>query len=287
MRILVTGAGGMLGGEIMKVFSKHELIAPEPIYLDVRNYDQVMSFEKHKPDFIFHLAAATDHIACEFNPADAYMTNTIGTFNMVRLAESLNIPILYMSTGGIFDGEQQFYTEWDLPNPVNHYSRSKYYGEMAIKEYSKHYIVRAGWMMGGGLSREKKFVGKIFKKIQSEVRQIHAINDVFGSPTYATDLAKEIKNIIKMPAGIYHCANSGRASRYDVAVEFIKCLGLEKEVTIIPKTFLEYYRENKLLCPYTKNEVVESTILLPMRCWQDALKEYAEKEFVPCLQRTF
>lgn len=284
MRILMTGSGGMLGQAIQQVFTKHEFINPKSFQLDVRNYEQVILFRNLRPDIIFHLAAATDHIACEFMPSDAYMTNTIGTQNMVELARDLDIPIVYISTGGVFEGNKPFYVEDDMPCPINSYSRSKYYGEILVKFYKKHFIIRSGWMMGGGPKDDKKFVNKIFKQIQEGARNIHAISDVFGSPTYAKDLAEGIREIIKMDFGIYHCANSGIASRYDVAKVFVRCLGIDKLVKVIPRTFTEFYSENKLACPYTKNEVIESSKIPPLRFWEEALKEYTEKEFKPCLK---
>lgn len=279
----------MVGSELCREFSTlHELITPDKIYLDVRNINQVMSFKETRPDIIIHLAAATDHIACEFNPQDAYMTNTIGTMNMLTLAKKTNARFIYLSTCGIFDGSMPRYTESDIPNPINHYSRSKYFGEILCRSYSNHAIIRSGWMMGGGPKNDKKFCNKIFHQIIGGAKQIYAINDIFGSPTWSNDLAVEIKEISLNDklSGIFHCANFGEVSRYEVAKEFVYALGLSSRIEVIGLSFEDYHKKFKLNCPYTKTEVCMSQKLPPMRYWKDALYEYTRKEFLPCLQAT-
>lgn len=281
MLILITGANGTLGTAICeKLKDKHSILAPTSIYLDVRNSAQVMSYASKPIELIIHLAAETDHIACEFSPLEPYMTNTIGTQNMVDLAEKCDCPIAYLSTGGIFDGKKDFYVEKDKPNPINHYSKSKYFGEKLVGLYPKHFIFRTGWMMGGGPRGDKKFVNKIFKLIQEGSKSITAISDIYGSPTYACDLAELIWSLVNLcQFGTYHLVNGGVASRYDVAQEFINILGLKDKVIVHPQKFRDYYKTNQLLCPYTMNEVLKSTKINPMRHWREALKDYAEKDF--------
>jgi dTDP-4-dehydrorhamnose reductase len=277
MHILITGAKGTLGRYLCPVLKDHTLITPDTIYLDVRNHDQVMSFADKKIDSIIHLAAETDHIACEFNPSEAYLINTIGTANMIDLAKSLNIPMLYLSTCGIFDGHNT-----NIPNPINHYSRSKYYGELLCQQYHKHRIVRTGWLLGGGPYADKKFVGKIYRQIQEGAKTLYAITDVYGSPTYAEDLAQEIKYIILNEGfgHIFYRANMSFASRYEVASHMISCLGLSNTIKLIPKTYEEYFQQFPQNCHHTKNEVCSSSILTPMRPWQEALSDYLKKEFI-------
>jgi dTDP-4-dehydrorhamnose reductase len=285
MRILVTGSNGMLGSSVKRVFKDHDLILTTSIDLDVRNIDQVMSFADRKPDLILHLAAETDHIKSQFNPSDAYLTNHTGTQNMVELASLLDIPIVYISTGGIFDGKKKRYTEDDTPCPINHYGRSKYYGELSISSYPKHYIVRSGWAMGGGPNIDKKFINKIYKQILSGSKILWGISDVYGNPTYTMDFAKTLKNVVegKIPYGIYNSCGKGRASRYEVLKEFVKNLNLQKKLKLIPITYDDYLKKFPFSCPHTKSEVLsiaklEKTGLSAMRDWHESLAEYA-KEF--------
>lgn len=286
MRVLVTGSKGMLGTSVSKVFKDHDLLLTNSTELDVRNFDQVMSWAKSKPNVILHLAAETDLVRAEFNPGDAYMTNHTGTLNMAHLAETLNVPIVYIGTAGIFDGKKKIYKEEDKANPLHHYGRSKYYGELAVKQYKKHYIVRAGWAMGGGPEVDKKFINKIYKLAKSGAKKLYGINDMYGNPTYTMDFAMTLKNIVeKRPEyGTYNSGGKGSASRLAVLKEFIKLLGLSKKIEIIPVTDKEFCKLFPSGYPKTGSEVLsikklEKSGLSAMRDWQSALAEYA-KEFI-------
>jgi dTDP-4-dehydrorhamnose reductase len=285
LNILVTGSNGMLGTSVKKVFKDHNLILTDINELDVRNIQQVMFYTSFKLDVILHLAAETDLIKAQFNPADAYLTNHTGTQNMVELAKTLEIPIVYIGTAGIFDGQKKIYTENDSANPIHHYGRSKYFGEIAVKSYPKHYIVRGGWGMGGGPKIDKKFINKVFKQIQQGQKTLYGIKDIYGNPTYAVDLAKTIKNILESQAefGTYHSSGKGVASRFEVLKAFVNFLGLSRKLKLIPLTYKEYSKLFPLQTPPTRSEVLsivklENTGLSAMRDWQLALSDYA-KEF--------
>jgi dTDP-4-dehydrorhamnose reductase len=286
MKALISGCKGMLGVSVQKVFSDWDLILTDSIELDVRNIKQVMSYAKQKPDIILHLAAETDHFKAEFNPTDAYLTNHTGTQNMVELARLLDIPIVYIGTAGIFDGEKDLYTEEDQPNPINHYGRSKYYGECAVRLYPKHYILRSGWAMGGGPEIDKKFINKVYKQIMDGAKTLYGITDIYGTPTYTYDFALTMREIIEqsVPYGIYHCSGMGKASRFDVLKAFVECMGISITVKLVPMTYDEYHDKFPLQCPYTKSEVLDISKICKlkvshMRWWRDALTEYTEQYY--------
>lgn len=291
--ILVTGAGGMLGEAVAEVFKEHKLVLTDInmvnterekiLYLDVSQHSQVKEWERAELDLIIHLAAETDLERCEKYPSQAYMTNTIGTANMVELARRKDIPIVYISTAGVFDGEVDVYLDDDIPNPLNHYGRSKYYGSLICQQYDKAYILRAGFMMGGGKDKDKKFVNKIYKQIKEGAKEIFALEDVYGSPTYTYDLARTIKKVVldNFLPGIYNCAGEGRASRYDVACKIVEFLGVDVKVTPVK---MGYFRET-FFCPRSKNETLTNIRLKKygihtMRPWEEALKEYITKDFI-------
>ncbi len=286
MRALVTGNNNsMLNSAIVKVFNEDEIIMPGSLYLDIRNIKQVMSYANQKFDIILHTAAETDHMACESIPSEAYLTNFVGTQNIVELAKRLNTILIYIGTAGIFDGAKEVYTERDIPNPINHYGRSKYYGECAVQLYPQHYIVRSGWAMGGGPAIDKKFINKVFQQIEAGNTTLYGITDIYGTPTYTMDFAQTIKNIIEGDCafGIYHASGFGKASRFDVLRQFVHYLNLDKFVDLVPMTYNEYHAKFPLQCPYTKSEVlsidkIRGLGVSAMRPWQLALEEYA-KEF--------
>ena len=110
--------------------------------------------EAFGPDYLFHVGAYTDLEYCELNADDTYATNTMAVENAVLIANAHGIPVVYISTAGIFDGKKGTYDDWDAPNPIGHYARSKYAGERYVIENAERYLVcRAGWMMGGGAAQ--------------------------------------------------------------------------------------------------------------------------------------
>ena len=170
-KIYMAGSGGMLGLAFYEEFNESYNLKCSDIevnedwltHLDFRNYqtylEQVKSFE---PQWLFHLGAHTDLEFCELNKNDAYETNTKSVEHAVSISNELGIPLLYISTAGIFGGEKEFYDEADKPNPLGHYGNSKYLGELYVQDNSMEYIIcRAGWMMGGGEEKDKKFVQKL------------------------------------------------------------------------------------------------------------------------------
>lgn len=286
MRILITGADGMLGADIQNHFGTEELITTDIHNLDERYWADVEKWKDKNLSLIVHLAAETDLEYCQQNQEMAYWTNTTGTIHMCRLADELKIPLVYISTAGIFDGKEAQYSDDDEPMPINVYGRSKYYGELAVKQLNKYYVFRAGWMMGGGPEKDKKFVNKVISATKDNKGTLFAIDDIWGSPTYTWDLAKTIKNCISnsISYGVYNCVGEGRASRYDVAKKIIEYLELEN-VVIEPVGGIHF--DNDYSCPRPKSEVLINDRLsawIPnvcsMRPWQDSLKEYLERYYV-------
>ena len=159
-RIYIAGAGGMLGEAFKKVFENdYDLLCTDIdvneewlSFLDFRDREEYLkSVQSFKPDYLFHLGAFTDLEYCEKNPDETYITNTLSVENAVFISNLINIPILYISTAGIFDGKKDTYDDWDVPNPLGHYARSKYAGELYVQaNFNRHLICRAGWMMGAG-----------------------------------------------------------------------------------------------------------------------------------------
>lgn len=292
-RIYIAGAGGMLGEAFHSVFSADfELKCTDKdvneswlSYLDFREYEKykadVISF---KPDFLFHLGAYTDLEFCENNVDDSYATNTISVENAVNIANSLNIPILYISTAGIFDGGKDLYDDWDSPNPLGVYARSKYMGERFVVENANRYLVcRAGWMMGGGEKKDKKFINKIFKQIIAGSTELHIVNDKDGTPTYTVDFANNVKVLLEKEYwGLYNMVCGGQTSRIEVARELLKILKLESKISIneVDSSFFkkEYFAER----PASErliNKKLDLRNVNVMRDWRIALKEYIDDKY--------
>ena len=259
-------------------------------FLDFRDFEKykedVLRFQ---PDYLFHLGAYTDLEYCENHQDDTYLTNTTSVENAVYIANQLNIPLLYISTAGIFDGQKDFYDDWDEPNPLGHYARSKYMGERYVREHAKrHIICRAGWMMGGGPKKDKKFINKIIKQLAKGTRDLHVVNDKDGTPTYTVDFAKNVKYLFEKEYwGLYNLVCNGETSRREVAEELVSILGLTDEVTFHEVTS-DYFKEVYYAPRPTSERLINKKLNLRkanlMRDWKVSLKEYVAEYFTEYLE---
>ena len=292
-KIYMAGVGGMLGEAFYKVFNEKYLLKCTDIdvneewlsYLDFRLEDDykkdVLEFN---PDFLFHIGAYTDLEYCELNEKDTYLTNTQSVEYAVNIANELNIPLLYISTAGIFDGKKSFYDETDKPNPLGHYACSKYLGEVFVQENSKDYIIcRAGWMMGGGESKDKKFIQKLIKQINDGSTLLKVVNDKLGTPTYTHDFANNVKLLVeKEQRGLFNMVCEGMTGRFEVAQELVSLLGLQDkiEVTEVSSDYFakEYFAERPA-CERLVNKRLNDLGLNIMRDWKVALKEYLDNYY--------
>ena len=288
MKILVTGAAGMLGSALCptltqrghKVFATDLAPADEGIeYLDVRSYMQIEEIAKKvKPAMVMHLAAETDVDKCELEPDHAFLTNTIGTQNVALICQKQKIVMVYISTIGVFYGDKhEPYTEFDDPNPINVYGRSKLEGEKIVQSLLRsYYIVRAGWMMGGGPKKDKKFICKIIEQMK-KTNVLKAVNDKIGSPTYTVDFSRCLTGLIETGYyGLYHCTNKGYGSRFDVAKKIVDFLG-RTDVTVEPVSSAYFpLSAARARSEMSRNHKLELLGKDTMRNWEDALKEYID-----------
>lgn len=289
MKVLVTGANGMLADALCPLLRENGFITyltdingvdeKEIFKMDIRNKEEAIRIAgQFKPDIIMHLAAETDVDKCELNPKHAYESNTKGTENMVVVAETMDVPMVYISTGAVFDGEKsELYIETDSPNPISIYGKSKFEGERIItSRLNKYYIFRAGWMIGG-YGKDKKFVAKIVDLVKIK-KEIPVVTDKFGSPTFTKDFSKGILSVISTGRyGCYHMVNEGRCSRFDIAKKIVKYMDRE-DVVIKPVTSEAF----PLPAPRGRSEMLANHRLTlmgmnHMRPWQEALEEYIEE----------
>lgn len=292
-RVFVTGCGGMLGAAVYAHFSPISTVLATDIDLnepwlesvDVRDYWQVMRrVHDFRPHLIINLAAMTDLETCERNPEDAWLTNALGAENVGLVASALGITYVYVSTAGVFDGKRDVYTDFDLPNPLSHYARSKYHGEAwTTRSVERHFVLRAGWMMGGG-RKDKKFIGKVRRQIDAGVETIYAVTDKLGTPTYTVDFACGIQRVVESEAyGLYNQVCVGTASRYGVAVALVDALGLSDRVYVKPVRSDHFAAEYFAMRPASEqlvNMKLRARGLDVMRDWRICLKEYIKENGV-------
>ena len=245
--------------------------------MDVRDSRQVKCvFGETCPDLVFHLAARTDVDGCEQQPDEAYRTNTVGTQNIALACQAVNIPLVYISTISVFDGSKcEPYTEFDTPNPQSWYSRSKYEGEKIVERLlQRYYIVRAGWMFGGG-PEDKKFVAKIIELARTH-SELKIVDDKFGSPTYTRDFSRAVIKLSQTGwYGLYHSVNTGTpCSRYEFAQKILEYAGIQNcKLTPVSSAWFPLAAPRPRM-EATRNLHAELLGLDLMRPWQIALADY-------------
>ena len=292
-KIYIAGCGGMLGEAFHKVFDDNFILKCTDIdvnddwlsFLDFRDYEAYKKdVEEFNPDYLFHLGAYTDLEYCEENPDDTYSTNTLAVENAVYISNKLQIPLLYISTAGIYDGAKETYDDWDLPNPLGHYARSKYAGEVYVEKNSFRYLIcRAGWMMGSGPKKDKKFIQKIMRQLKDGKKELFVVDDKLGTPTYTVDFARNVKLLLEKEMwGLYNMVCGGMTGRYEVAEELINILNLSNEIKVTPVDSdywkKVYYAER----PPSERLVakkLELRGLNVMRDWRGCLKEYISEYY--------
>jgi len=230
--ILVTGANGMVGSYVKEVFAGEKLYLSDVPEMDVTDRGKVGKiFAEAKPQAVIHLAAKTDVDKCETEIDDAYRANALGTMNVAQACAKSGAVMVYISTGGVFAGDQaEPYTEFDEPAPPTVYAKSKYQGELYVKQFlQKYFILRAGWMIGGG-KKDIKFVAKM-AALLAEKPEVKAVDDKFGTITYARQLVKTIKRLLATELyGTYHVVSGGVCNRYDIALEIARLTGSKARI---------------------------------------------------------
>jgi dTDP-4-dehydrorhamnose reductase len=278
----------MLGAAFHAIFSNgYEILASDidvnEEWLTFCDFRDSAAYRNHvrnfRPDYLFHLGAHTDLEYCEENVDDAYLTNTISVENAVYIANELDIPILYISTAGIFDGRKDTYDDWDIPNPLGHYARSKFAAEVFVQSNCRRYLIcRAGWMMGGGPRKDKKFVQKIMRQLKEGKQDLYIVNDRLGTPTYTYDFARNVRRLLESGYwGLYNMVCEGLTSRLDVAKEILCIVGLEKDVRIHEVSSDHFKKEYFAQRPPSErltNRKLALRGLNDMSHWRVALREY-------------
>ncbi len=261
IKTLIFGAGGMLGTELCAVFPNSVKLKHTDI--DIRDREKVIGYIKSKrPDVVINAAAYTAVDDCEDNQDLAFDVNGKAPGYIAEACALMGAKLMHYSTDYIFNGSKKEYIESDIPDPINAYGSSKLIGEKNIIEKMDNYmIVRTSWLYG---THGKNFVDTMLM-LSGKMDAVKVVDDQFGKPTYAFDLAMKTKEILNHPPGIYHITNEGVCSWFEFASAIIK--------NVVPCTSDEFPR--KAMRP--KYSVLANTKTTPMRHWRDALAEYLNK----------
>jgi dTDP-4-dehydrorhamnose reductase len=276
MKVLIIGAEGMLGHDLEAVLGVEHEISTTTIYtLDITDLEKtVKTLGEINPDVVVHAAAFTDVDGSEERADLAYQVNVMGTRNVAVACQKTDSALVYISTDYVFDGTKGTpYQEYDQTNPLGMYGKTKYLGEVQVRDLlDKFYIVRTSWLYG---YHGPNFVATMLG-LAEKMDHIKVVADQIGSPTYTVDLAEAINQLIKTPAyGIYHVTNSDHCSWYEYAQLIFQMRGVEVELE--PVSTEEFGSP----APRPRYSVLDNYNwrmqgFPPIRSYQDALKDYLE-----------
>ena len=284
MKILITGANGMLAKEVKEKFEKgNEVILTDVAELDITNEKAVFDFiTELKPEYIINCAAYTAVDKAEENYELADKINGDGPTNLAKAAKAAGAKLVHISTDYVFGGDLDIskdYKEGDSKAPVTAYGKTKLHGEQGIENsMEEYYIFRTAWLYGIG---GNNFV-KTMTKLGSTKDELNVVAAQHGSPTYAKDLSDIIYQAIekKIPYGIYHATNQGYTTWYEFTKEILAEQGIKCKVN--PVTTEEYIEMMKIVqakrpfnSQMSKDKLLEQGIKVPD--WKDGLKRYLEE----------
>jgi dTDP-4-dehydrorhamnose reductase len=237
MKVLLTGAGGQLGLDLLDAFADHEVVGLTRAELDVADEPAVAAaVGDHAPDLVLNAAAWTDVDGCEADPERAHRVNALGPWWLARACLRTGATLVTVSTDYVFsgppergpDGHLRGWTEFDPIRPLNAYGRSKAAGEQLVREtLPAHHIVRTAWLCG---ARGDNFV-RTMLRLGGERDELQVVDDEVGSPTFCRDLARAVRALaVSGRHGTVHLVNEGRCSRHELASRALELAGIDVPV---------------------------------------------------------
>lgn len=275
MKVLITGANGQLGRELIKRLQGTDFLATDSAKMDITDQKKTLQvITEYEPDVVIHGAAYTNVDGAEVNPEAAYKVNAIGTQNVAAACLKCDAKMVYVSTDYVFDGTLgRAYNEFDKTNPQSVYGKTKLAGEVLAKHIlNRLYIVRTSWLYGDG----NNFV-RTMLKLGQERAELKVVNDQYGCPTSAKDLVEAILQLLGTEHyGTYHAANTGVTTWYGFAKKIFE-ISRNNKVEVLSQSTEELSRP----APRPKYSPLENMMLgltvgNMMRPWEEALQSYVD-----------
>ncbi|MBD0370346.1 MAG: dTDP-4-dehydrorhamnose reductase [Pyrinomonadaceae bacterium] len=280
MKLLVTGAGGMVGRAVAAHCASlgDEVLACDHAALDITDAAALGGFfERERPEAVINCAAWTDVDACQSNPERAFLVNTLGPENLAVNCRRRGALLVTLSTDYVFDGEKEgFYTQRDDPNPQSVYAAAKLEGERRAQAASaRTIVVRTGWIFGEG---GRNFLSTAVRRVLAGER-LKLIRDAYGTPTYAPELAARLRRLAERDIpGIFHVVSGGEGASYE---EFVQSAltGLAHDRALLESvSFSSLQRpaprpvNSRLACLLS-----EALGMKPLPHWQEGLKDFVAR----------
>lgn len=281
-KVLIIGANGQMGRELVKTFNSENVIPLTRNELDILDFKKVKEkIEEIKPDILINTAAFHKTDECEKEIERSFAVNAFALKNLAEICKEHDATLVHFSTDYVFDGKKgRPYTEEDMPFPLNVYGISKLAGEYFVRGLEKHLLIRTAYLFGvAGSSQKRTNLVETLLEVGRKGKA-RLVDDHIFSPTYAIDLAEKVRELIERGKyGLYHLTNMGECSVYDFARKIYE---IESINPIIEKTSLSESNSNpsKAKRPYYSvlNSInLKKAGISEMRRWEEALEAYFEK----------
>ncbi len=283
MKILITGAAGKLGSQLVQLLATTNEVVSVDIVGNVDRHLDIVDYRACRevicstaPDIVLHAAAWTDVNGCAHDPQKALRINGVGTHNIAAVCAQLDVPMLYVSTNEVFDGKRtEPYLEFDTTNPGNAYAYSKWYGERAVMQINpRHYVVRTAWLFAHGGSN---FIQAILSAAKAD-KSLRVVTNEVANPTYTNDLATAITRLIETERyGIYHLVNEGAVSRWQFARYILDKCGYKE--TPIERISLQQWPRPSLPPEYTAlSNIAAASLGIQLRPWREGVDAFLRAE---------
>ncbi len=276
MRVLVTGARGLLGAAILREFHDATLYAYGHQELDVADEDAVTAaVASAKPDAVINCAAYNDVDAAERNASTALRVNAFGVLALARAARRAGAALVHYSTDFVFDGEtDRPYTEEDTPRPRGVYAASKLLGDWFAADAGRAYVLRVESLFGEpGADSRRGSLGTIVDRIRAGA-EVPVFIDRTVSPTYTLDIARSTRAVLErqLAPGVYHCVNTGAVSWAVVAEEAARLIGQPLRMKPLTLESANLAAPRPRYCALSPGRLAAAGVVMPP--WQDALTRY-------------
>ncbi len=278
MKILITGASGMLGSALQSVLRPgHDVIGTDSSTLDITDYAACKQLiTALHPHILLHAAAYTDVNGCALDPPKALRINGVGTQNLAAVTAQLGMAMLYVSSNEVFDGKLgRAYHEYADAKPMNAYGWSKWYGERALVQVNpRHYIVRTAWLFAPG---GHNFIHAILNAARRG-RPLRVVTNEISNPTSTHDLAAAIGTLITSDRyGTYHLVNEGAVSRWGLARFALDEAGLAD--TVIARISSQQWQRPSRPPEHTPlANIAAASLGIRLRAWQEAVRDFVAAE---------
>lgn len=267
--IAILGRDGMLGRALCEVYGDVPFVATDR-EVDITDREVIhQHLSRIHPSVVINAVAYNDVNGAEEHSEVAMRLNAEGPFHLAKWCQQAHVPLVHVSTSWVFDGEAATgYRESDAPHPINAYARSKLRGEQnVLTTWDRSYVIRTDRLYGAGTTRN---IVDTFVELGRTVPEIRAVDNQWGSSCWSQDLARAIRLLLddRAPFGVYHLANEGRVSWYDLAVEVVRILELPARVTAIDRTTFT----RKARVPQCSE--LHNTKRPALRPWKEAIQDY-------------